>query len=752
MVNRSCMVLLWLAPLRAAAHAEMPEAGAADTPFVQETHEGYLLGEPAGASDVRAIAVDRAGSVWAATKAGVFRLDKGAERWSAMMAASDAGPAFDVMTDSGGEVWAGAWNGLYRSMRTGLERIGGVTHPIAVLCETAAATTEKGIVALGPDGFWRVRDNQVAREPLPCARSVRAVLSDGSGGLWIGTDPGLYRWTASGTRCSQTDAGLLSARIRDLAYATDGSLWIGALGGVTVFKDGRAARHFTPKDGLASADVRCVRRGPGGIMWVGTPIGMTRYDGHAWSLRHSRRWLVNDDVRDVCFDADGTAWIATAGGVSAIRRTKTTLAAKADHYLSVCLARHVREPGLVEKCLLQTPGDTRTWKPKDDDNDGQYTSMYLAMESFRYAATKDPSARANARNAFDALRFLQTVTDTPGFVARTVIPVAWTQMADRNRKLSDQEVAEERVADPRSKYVPVRWRPSRDGKWLWKGDTSSDEITGHFYGYLAYYDLAADEAERCRVADHVRRIMDAIINGGYTLKDLDGKHTRWAVWSPEKLNGDPDWQFERGINSVEILSFLKATYHMTGEAKYQTHYLDLLHKHNYAANVLRAKTTDPAWRTHIDDELLALAWPALLLHEADPKLRELYRKGLDAWYAECRRDESPYFDFIYASLSGKDKDLDMGAAIRFLRDAPLDLVRWRVDNSTREDLRVVRFPELENLQTDRLSPPSERGVMRWDNNPWEVVQGDGGQTESDGVYWLLPYWMGRHHGFIQPPR
>jgi hypothetical protein len=41
--------------------------------------------------------------------------------------------------------------------------------------------------------------------------------------------------------------------------------------------------------------------------------------------------------------------------------------------------------------------------------------------------------------------------------------------------------------------------------------------------------------------------------------------------------------------------------------------------------------------------------------------------------------------------------------------------------------------------------------MRWDNHPFEVVQGDGGATESDGVFWLLPYWMGRYLGLIGKP-
>ena len=72
---------------------------------------------------------------------------------------------------------------------------------------------------------------------------------------------------------------------------------------------------------------------------------------------------------------------------------------------------------------LEIPGDTATWRNSDDDNDGEYTGGYLAMESFRYAATGDPDARMKARKAFDFLSFLQEVTGTEGFFARSVVPV-----------------------------------------------------------------------------------------------------------------------------------------------------------------------------------------------------------------------------------------------------------------------------------------------------------------------------------------
>ena len=34
--------------------------------------------------------------------------------------------------------------------------------------------------------------------------------------------------------------------------------------------------------------------------------------------------------------------------------------------------------------------------------------------------------------------------------------------------------------------------------------------------------------------------------------------------------------------------------------------------------------------------------------------------------------------------------------------------------------------------------------MKWNGNPFVVDGGDGGRSEDDGTFFLLPYWMGRH--------
>ena len=79
---------------------------------------------------------------------------------------------------------------------------------------------------------------------------------------------------------------------------------------------------------------------------------------------------------------------------------------------------------------LKTPGDVTTAFTTDNDNDGLWTGMYGAAQSFAYAATRSEAARVRARRAFEALRFLVDVTQggqhspPDGFPARSILPTS----------------------------------------------------------------------------------------------------------------------------------------------------------------------------------------------------------------------------------------------------------------------------------------------------------------------------------------
>lgn len=378
-----------------------------------------------------------------------------------------------------------------------------------------------------------------------------------------------------------------------------------------------------------------------------------------------------------------------------------TLDEKAKHFEKIVRDRHVKH-GFIRELTLHVPGDpSQGGFLHSDDNDGLWTSLYVAAMSFKYAATRDEEARQWAKESMRSLEWLERITGIAGFPARSIV----------------------KAGDPKKYNYDGEWHLDASGEWEWKGDTSSDEIVGHFFAYTLYYDLVADETEKERVKALVKRLMDHILDHDWTLVDLDGKPTRWGVWNPEQLNRnkpihgleDENWREERGINSLEILSHLKAAYHITDDEMYQEKYLELVQKHGYAKNVIDQNVIDPSDVNHSDVELAFCAYDSLLKYESDSALAEIYRKSLKKTWEIVKREKNPWWNFT---------------SHVFLKE-----------NGTRE----------ESLQTLREIPWKQTHVRmrRWNGDPYQDMTGGDGSIEGDGVLFLLPYWMGRYHGWIE---
>ncbi|SKC13400.1 ligand-binding sensor domain-containing protein [Dyadobacter psychrophilus] len=713
-----------------------------DKPFTQEIHEAFPIGNGAAENEVRSIAVDQESNIWIATAAGIFQKKKESREWIHVINGSDNGPAYATESDENGIMWLGTWNGLYTYEAGKLKKVSGPKGPVSAIC-----AAKEGLYALGPNGFWLDEGKGFSKINDTISRSVRDIISDKKNGLWIATDVGLYHWTKTGlSHYYKTDA-LISGYAKGLALDGNNKLWVGGLGGVTIRGIDKKEKELKPENGIPSIYVTAMRYAPDSSMWVGTQAGIVRYrpDG-SHSLRFSRRWLMDDQVNRIAFDKEGTAWIATPKGVSAIRKRTMTLAQKHDFFYNVLIQRHIRAPWIAGQAHLRIAGDTTSWQPEDDDNDGEYTGNYLAMESFRYAVTKDPEAKDNAAKAFSFLKLLQEVTDTDGFFARTIVPSDWKNVHDGNRTFTEREKADELVKEPRFKPVEVRWHKSKDGKWLWKGDTSSDEMCGHMFGYYFYYTLVADANEKKAVAAHIVRIVDHLMKNNLNLVDVDGTHTRWSVWSPDKLNRDPEWLPDRNQNSMEMLAFMKLAYHVTGDKKYENEYLRLIKEEKYLENMAEVTNQNPAWFIYFDVVLQAYLYPILLKCEKDPERLKFYKEHLNQWFEKRKADHNPLINFIYCYSSGEKAELDN--SIDFLIDTPLDLIDWPIDHSKREDLKIVRTPVLEDQQVNTLQPASLRMTVRWDKNPWTLAGGNP-QVEREPVFWLLPYWMGRYMNMIK---
>jgi len=462
------------------------------------------------------------------------------------------------------------------------------------------------------------------------------------------------------------------------------------------------------------------------VAWIGTNDGAIRLNRERRTREYfgGRRWLPDDRVTGI--GSDGTAtWIETAGGFARIADEPMTLAAKSRLFVDRVQARHNRW-GLTASSQLRVPGDLATNQLVSSDNDGLWTAMYVAAECFRYRATGEADARENARRGMQAILRLESITGRPGFPARSYIRVG------QDVQPKDGE-----------------WHDTPDKAWRWKADTSSDEIVGHYFIYPLYLELAADEAEKPALRAVVERITNHILDNDYQLIDVDGQRTQWGWWGPGLIWDDPD---ETGLRALHLLSHLRVAQHVTENpqyrARYQAAYAELIATHRYHLLTRNQKVVVPGSVNHSDDELAFLSYYPLLRYEKDPSLLAVYRQSLErSWQIE-RPERNPLWNFIYAAGTGA-AEFDRAESLRTLQEIPLDQVQWTVRNSHRRDVPIDPLSDrFKRRQALIVLPYDELPMSKWNGNPYVIDGAGGGRTEDDGAYFLLPYWMGRFHKFI----
>lgn len=480
---------------------------------------------------------------------------------------------------------------------------------------------------------------------------------------------------------------------------------------------------------LPSTQITCVSEIDGDI-WFGTTHGAFAVTSeNTITYYASRRWLSDNNVIDIAPGPDKSVLILTSSGLSHIDFNKITLADKAKHFERLTRKRHIRY-GFNSKFQMSETGDFSTGTLVDQDNDGLWTSMYLAGEIFRYAVTSSEDALENCYESFQAIERLETITPLYGFPARSFERSGY-QKADKQR-----------------------WRPVGDGQWDWKATTSSDEIVGHFFASALFAEVIPDRRWRQRAIKHMERIMDHIITNDWYLIDFDGKPTRWGRWHPEYINQFPSEVGDRRLNSIEIIAFLQTTYHFTQQDIYKRKAYELLETHGYLENIMIPISSigrvdginlSSEWN-HSDDELAFLSYWNLYKYAFTKELQEKYRRIIQEHWEIERPEKIPLWNFIYRATGADNFDLE--ESIWFLKEFPLDMVDWSIQNSHRQDINKLNS----NFRGQTISavlPPDERPLAKYNGNAFRLDSEGRGLREYSGDIFLLPYWMGRYLGIIE---
>ena len=417
-----------------------------------------------------------------------------------------------------------------------------------------------------------------------------------------------------------------------------------------------------------------------------------------------QRWLPDDHVtghrvrrrRDVAGDAEGLRADRVPADdagreVASVRRARAgpPQPLGTDRGLASARARRlVDQPDGVERQRRAVDGDVRRGR------------------GFRYKVTGEADARENARprHAGDPA--------AGGDHRHPRFPGAIVHQGRRGPPARRRRVA----------------RHARQA-WRWKGDTSSDEIVGHYFVYPIYHDLVADESEKPALRAAIERITNHILDNNYQLIDVDGKRTRGAGGARTRSGRIPT---KPACARCTSSSHLRVAMHMTADARHRAKYPGGVRRPREDPQVPPAHPQPEDHGARAASTTRTTSWRScriypLLRYETDPQLLEVYRQSLSGAGRSSGRS---------ATRSGTSST-PPGPARRSStapnRCGRCARSRWttssgRSPNSHRLDVPMDPLNDrFQRRQALIVLPYDELPMTKWNGNPYNLDGGNGGR-------------------------
>jgi len=299
---------------------------------------------------VRALREDAAGAIWMGTDDGLFRWRAGGPRLAVRETAGkiervdgrDGMPAISVHSiyaDRQRRLWAGGYHffciddrakGLDDRAKVEYPLPGGLTDNVKSILQTRDGTIWVGTVgglqrstsapagglqrstSAPAGGLQRSTSAPVTFTHVPEIHStVRTLLEDDDGALWIGTiGEGLIRYENGRFSKLAADTSLPSKTILSSFLGSGHNIWVGTQAGL-VRLNKAIARTFVLPD-FADADFGTIFSDRDGSVWVSSRH-LFRITGNRAEMLHMPGPLANVRIRNVFRDSSGMLWFGTEG-------------------------------------------------------------------------------------------------------------------------------------------------------------------------------------------------------------------------------------------------------------------------------------------------------------------------------------------------------------------------------------------------------------------------------------------------------
>lgn len=308
-----------------------PDTAAFSSPY---TSRVWRIQDGLPESTVQAIQQSKDGYLWIGTTGGLARFDGGSFQTysrATTPALADDG-IFCLLAARDGSLWIGTEGGGLIRLKDG--RFGGFSATeglknnfVRSLMEDHAGrlwvATDRGIFRLRGDRFEEVDTSRYG-----ASVDVHALFEDRDHRVWAGGshlltfDPDHPQDSMREMRLPGKDS---ENRVKSILQTSDGTIWVGTVGGLDRQVAGQAGDRFARVPGIAGT-VRVLRQTSDGRLWAGTiGHGAYRFFKGAWTHLAAPEVLPSNTVLSIDEDDAQQVWIGTQDGMMRLSKTPVSV-------------------------------------------------------------------------------------------------------------------------------------------------------------------------------------------------------------------------------------------------------------------------------------------------------------------------------------------------------------------------------------------------------------------------------------------